>query len=57
MVVKLDTEIAILRGAWAYRSHYEWGQHVDICLRARLIKEEIRRIPEGAEAKGWSDRQ
>lgn len=52
-----DTELAILRVAWLCRSRYEWGQHVDIGLRAGLSAEEIRRIPQGAEATGWSDRQ
>jgi len=52
-----DTELAILRVAWICRSRYEWGQHVDIGLRAGLTKEEIRRIPEGSESTGWSDRQ
>ena len=52
-----DTELAILRVAWLCRSRYEWGQHVDIGLRAGLTPEEIRRIPEGAEASGWTERQ
>ena len=52
-----DTELAILRIAWLCRSRYEWGQHVDIGLRAGLTKDEIRRIPEGADAHGWSERQ
>lgn len=52
-----DTELAILRVAWLCRSRYEWGQHVDIGLRAGLTKEEIRRIPEGAKATEWSPRQ
>ena len=52
-----DTELAILRVAWLCRSRYEWGQHVDIGLREGLTPEEIRRIPEGAEASGWTERQ
>lgn len=52
-----DTELAILRVAWLCRSRYEWGQHVDIGLRAGLTHEEIRRIPEGPEASEWSPRQ
>ena len=52
-----DTELAILRVAWLCRSRYEWGQHVDIGLRAGLTTDEIRRVPHGAEAQGWSERQ
>jgi len=52
-----DTELAILRVAWLCRSRYEWGQHVDIGLRAGLTRDEIRRIPDGAGAAGWSERQ
>ena len=52
-----DTELAILRVAWLCRSRYEWGQHVDIGLRAGLTRDEIRRIPEGAESSDWSERQ
>lgn len=52
-----DTELAILRVAWLCRSRYEWGQHVDIGLRAGLSEDEIRRIPQGASAEGWSERQ
>lgn len=52
-----DTELAILRVAWLCRSSYEWGQHVDIGLRAGLTAEEIRRIPEGAESSDWTERQ
>lgn len=49
-----ETEIAILRVAWNTRSRYEWGQHVDIGLRAGLSAEEIVRVTEGAEADGWA---
>lgn len=48
-----DTELAILRVAWKTRSYYEWGQHVEIGLRAGLNVEEIVRVTCGAESEGW----
>jgi alkylhydroperoxidase family enzyme len=53
---RLDTELAILRVAWNCRSRYEWGQHVDIGMRAGLDAASIARIPLGAAAPGWSPR-
>lgn len=52
-----DTEIVILRVAWNCRSRYEWGQHVDIGLRAGLKPDDIIRITVGSDASGWSHRQ
>lgn len=49
------TELAILRVAWNCRSRYEWGQHVDIGLRAGVSVEDIRRVAKGPEADGWDD--
>lgn len=49
-----DTELVILRVGWNCRSRYEWGQHVDIGLRAGLTAEDIGRIPLGSEASGWA---
>ena len=34
---RCDTELVILRVAWNCRSRYEWGQHVNIGLRAGLL--------------------
>ncbi len=51
-----DTELIILRVGWLCRSRYEWGQHVDIGMRAGLSAEEIARVPLGAKAEGWSER-
>lgn len=48
-----DTELVILRVGWNCRCRYEWGQHVDIGLRAGLNAEDIARIPLGSEAIGW----
>lgn len=52
-----DTELIILRVGWNCRCRYEWGQHVDIGLRAGLTAEDIARIPLGADAPGWAPRQ
>lgn len=52
-----DTELAILRVGWNCRARYEWGQHVDIGLRAGLTEAEIACVPEGPEASVWSPRQ
>jgi alkylhydroperoxidase family enzyme len=51
-----DTELIILRVAWNCRSRYEWGQHVDIGIRAGVSAEDIARVPQGAEAIGWEQR-
>lgn len=52
-----DTELAILRVAWNCRCRYEWGQHVDIGMRAGLSREEIIRVPLGADAPDWHPQQ
>lgn len=51
-----DTELVILRVSWNCRCRYEWGQHVDIGLRAGVSAEDIARVPQGAEAPGWEPR-
>lgn len=51
-----DTELVILRVAWNCRARYEWGQHVDIGMRAGVSADDIRRIPLGADAPGWEPR-
>lgn len=51
-----DTELAILRVGWNCRSRYEWGQHVDIGMRAGVTAEEITRVTQGPQAPGWSPR-
>ena len=51
-----DREKAILRVAWRCRSRYEWGQHVDIGLRAGVSVEDIVRVHKGADAPGWEPR-
>jgi len=49
-----DREILILRIGWLCGSEYEWGQHVEIGKKTGLTYEEILRIIEGPDAKGWS---
>ena len=51
-----DTELLILRVGWNCRCRYEWGQHVDISLRAGVSAEDIARVPLGADAPGWEPR-
>lgn len=52
-----DTELCILRVGWNCRARYEWGQHVDIGMRAGLSAEEVARIPCGPQARGWTPKQ
>ena len=49
-----DREILILRIGWLCQSEYEFGQHSMIGQHAGLTSEEISRITEGPEAKGWT---
>ncbi|HIF96922.1 MAG TPA: carboxymuconolactone decarboxylase family protein [Myxococcales bacterium] len=49
-----ERELVILRVGWLCQAGYEWGQHVLIGRDSGLSDEEIERIPDGAEAKGWS---
>ena len=49
-----EREIAILRIGHLCRSGYEWSQHVEIGKKAGLKDEEIERIKQGPDAKGWS---
>jgi alkylhydroperoxidase family enzyme len=48
-----DTELVILRVAWNCRARYEWGQHVDIGIRAGLSVEEVVRVSLGSDVPGW----
>lgn len=49
-----ERELLILRTGWLCQAEYEWGQHVVIGKKAGLTDEEIARIKEGPDAKGWS---
>jgi alkylhydroperoxidase family enzyme len=48
-----STELVILRVGWNCRARYEWGQHVDIGMRAGVTVEDIRKIPLGGA--GFAD--
>lgn len=52
-----DTELMILRTGWNCRSRYEWGQHVDIGLRAGLTEADIVRITQGPTTPGWTPKE
>ncbi|QHS10562.1 carboxymuconolactone decarboxylase family protein [Sinimarinibacterium sp. NLF-5-8] len=52
-----DAELVILRVGWNCRCRYEWGQHVQIGLRAGLSAQDIARIAEGPDAPGWTPRR
>ncbi len=47
-----EREKMILRTAWNCRSRYEWGQHVEIALKAGLTDDEILNITRGPAAFG-----
>ena len=55
-IQRRDSELVILRVGWNCRARYEWGQHVDIGMRAGVSADDIARIPQGAEAPGWEPR-
>lgn len=54
---RIDTELVILRVAWNCRSRYEWGQHVDLGLRAGLTIDDIICIAEGPDTMGLGKNQ
>jgi alkylhydroperoxidase family enzyme len=47
-------ELTVLRVAWKTGSTYEWAQHVRTANRNGITQEEVLRIPEGADAAGWT---
>ena len=49
-----ERELLILRIGWLCQAEYEWGQHVVFGKGAGLTDEEIARIKEGPDAKGWA---
>lgn len=55
-IERRDTELVILRVAWNCRARYEWGQHVDIGMRAGVSADDVRRIPFGADAASLEPR-
>ena len=53
----VSRELAILRIAWLTQADYEWGQHVLIARECGLSDAVIRRVKQGAEAKGWESHE
>ncbi len=54
---RADSELVILRVAHNTGSGYERQQHERLALAAGLSGEEVRLVPHGPDAAGWSDRQ
>lgn len=54
---RAESELLILRVAHNTGSEYEWHQHERLALGAGLSAQEVRRVPEGPQAAGWSARQ
>jgi 4-carboxymuconolactone decarboxylase len=50
-----ERELLILRTAWNVQSSYEWGNHVELGLRAGLTPAEIRALTEPPAATAWSE--
>jgi alkylhydroperoxidase family enzyme len=43
----------ILRTAWLLNNDYVWSEHAPVARKAGLTSEELRRIAQGPDAKGW----
>jgi 4-carboxymuconolactone decarboxylase len=48
-----ERELVILRIGYLCKCDYEWGQHVVIGKESGLSDADIKRIPDGPDAKGW----
>jgi len=46
-------EILILRTAWLLNNDYVWSEHAPVARKAGVTSEELRRIAQGPDAKGW----
>ena len=46
-------EILILRTGWLLNSEYVWSEHAPIARKAGLTADDIRRIAQGPDARGW----
>lgn len=55
-LARRDSELLALRVAFCCRSAYEWRHHAVYGHGAGLSEAEIARIPAGAEAVGWAER-
>jgi alkylhydroperoxidase family enzyme len=54
-LTRRDSELLALRASWNCQSEFEWGHHTDYARVAGLTDDEIRRIPLGPGAPGWSE--
>ncbi|MEO5839875.1 MAG: carboxymuconolactone decarboxylase family protein [Acidimicrobiales bacterium] len=52
-----DAELLALRAAWNCQSEFEWGHHVEYAEHFGLHRDEIDRVPLGADAPGWMPHQ
>jgi alkylhydroperoxidase family enzyme len=52
-----DKEILLLRTSWLNHDEWLWGQHTPMAKDVGRTEEEIARIPKGASAPGWSDKE
>jgi len=50
-----DRELVILRIGWLCKAEYEWGHHKSIAKNLGVTDEEIARVAEGPDAKGWTE--
>ncbi|MEU2716828.1 carboxymuconolactone decarboxylase family protein [Streptomyces sp. NPDC007205] len=48
-------ELLILRTAHNTGAAYEWGRHLPLAEAAGVTTADVRRIPQGPEAAGWTD--
>ena len=46
-------EILILRTGWLLNNEYVWSEHAAIARKAGLTSDQLRRIAQGPDAKGW----
>ena len=46
-------EILILRTGWLLNNDYLWSEHVPVARQAGLTADEVRRVAEGPDARGW----
>ena len=51
-----DKELVILRVNYLCNDDWVWGQHVPIAKRNGRTEQEIARIPKGARAAGWTEK-
>jgi len=46
-------EILILRTAWLLNNEYVWSEHAAIARKAGLTSDQLRRVAQGPDARGW----